>query len=55
MADDLPIGLVSSAGDKDPYTVSDVAAAPDGALYISADVARTILKVTPRPKPPPKN
>ncbi len=51
LAADLPIGLVSPAGDRDPYTVSDVAAGPDGALYVSADIGRTILKVTLRPPP----
>jgi glucose/arabinose dehydrogenase len=51
MADNLPVGLASPAGDKDPYTITDIAAAPDGALYVSADVSRTILKVTLRPAP----
>ena len=51
MADKLPIGLASPAGDKDPYTITDVTAAPDGALYMSADVADTVLKVTVRPPP----
>ena len=51
MADKLPVGLASTAGDKDPYTVTDVTAAPDGALYVSSDVDHTILKVTLRPPP----
>jgi glucose/arabinose dehydrogenase len=52
MTDPLPLGLPPPAGQKEPYTVTDVAVGPDGALYVSADVDRTVLKVTPRPGPP---
>jgi glucose/arabinose dehydrogenase len=51
LADELPIGLTSAQGDSDPYTITDVTAAPDGALYVSADIHRTVLKVVPRPQP----
>lgn len=51
MADSLPVGLESPTGENDPYTITDVTAAPDGALYISADVADTVLKVTVRAQP----
>ena len=50
MADNLPVGLVSPTGEGDPYTITDITAAPDGALYVSADVSDTVLKVTLRPQ-----
>jgi hypothetical protein len=52
MADNLPIGLDPGTGADDPYSVSDVAAAPDGTLFVSSDMDGTVLRVTPRPQPP---
>jgi len=51
MADNLPIGLDSGQGVNDPYSVTDVAAGPDGTLYVSSDMDGTVLRVTPRPRP----
>ncbi len=48
MADNLPVGIVSAQGVRDPHAVAGVAAAPDGALFVSANTNRTILRVTPR-------
>jgi glucose/arabinose dehydrogenase len=51
MADNLPIGLPVESDDGS-YTVTDVASGPDGALYVSSDVDRTILRVLRRPPAP---
>lgn len=49
MADNLAIGLAADTAGGEPHTITDVAAAPDGTLYLSADVDRTVMRVTPRP------
>jgi streptogramin lyase len=51
MADNLPIGLESAAGATDANAVTDVVAAADGRIFMSADIDRTILRVMPRPAP----
>lgn len=51
LATDLPLTLVGADGATDPHAMADVAAAPDGTLYVSGNATRTILKVTPRPRP----
>jgi sugar lactone lactonase YvrE len=52
MVDNLPVGLPSPLGAGDPYTVTDVATAPGGAIFVSADVDRTVLRLTPRAAAP---
>lgn len=51
MADNLPVGLDPGTGADDPYSLTDVAAGPDGTLYVSSDMDGTVLRVTPRPQP----
>lgn len=51
LAVDLPLNLLDADGATDANAVADVAAAPDGTLYLGGNATRTLLKVTPRPKP----
>lgn len=43
LADNLPIGDTAA-----PDIVTGVAVGPDGAIYVSSDIERTVLKLTPR-------
>lgn len=52
MADNLPVGLASPRDDADPYSVTDVAVAPGGGIFVSADLDRTVLTVTRRAAAP---
>lgn len=51
MADNLPVNPVAATGSADPYAMADVTAAPDGVLYLSSPVQRSVLKLTPRASP----
>jgi hypothetical protein len=46
LADNLPIGDTAA-----PDIVTGVAVGPDGAIYVSSDIERTVLKLTPRVAP----
>jgi glucose/arabinose dehydrogenase len=52
LADNLPISTPADAGDDGTAAITDVATAPDGTLFVSADLDRTVLRVTPRPQQP---
>jgi len=51
LADRLPVVAGGAGSAPDPHAVADVAAAPDGTLFVSGNATRTVLKVTPRPRP----
>ena len=51
LADSLPVGLTTNAGADDPYAITDVAAAADGTIFVSSDIDRSILRLTPQPAP----
>jgi glucose/arabinose dehydrogenase len=52
LVDGLPVHRAAANAVDQGFTVSDVAAAPNGTLYVSSDVERTVLRVTPRPRKP---
>lgn len=52
LADNLPVGHATAAGEPDTHAVADVAASPGGTLFVSAAADGTVLRVTPRPQPP---
>jgi outer membrane protein assembly factor BamB len=49
MADQLPIGGSGNGSGLEPGPIADVAAAPDGLLYLSAAADRQVLRISPRP------
>jgi sugar lactone lactonase YvrE len=53
MADNLPLEPAPAGDAADPHAVTDVAAAPDGTLYLTSGFGRTVLKVTRRAASPP--